>query len=126
MTKCIQIPWKSVRIHIPALITKVISLAGDKYKGTTANSAGVTLEFDHSIESAKIDAVLEYWSSLDSTSEQAKFDRDKNLALALSAAKARIPYEHIEFLTPAEKKVLMGLDLSNEDEAQLLTKYRVS
>jgi hypothetical protein len=96
--------------------------AGESYCGMSANSK-VELHFtDEPSEEIKA-SVLAKWESLTEIEETAKVDHYNKLVAAEADAKAGIPLADILTLTTAEKKIFMGLPLTDEDRENILIKY---
>jgi hypothetical protein len=114
--------WKEYRVHLGEFSAAVKTLAGENYKGASADySLTLWFEEDPSEEiKAGIDAA---WDALTEEGEAAKFKLDADRVAAVAAAKEALLTADFADLIPAERKLWMNRELSVADLDALLVKY---
>lgn len=114
--------WKDFRVFLPSFHSWLSDNVGANYKGCSADYA-LTLWFEeqpgYEVEGA-IDAL---WESLTEVGEQIKWDLHEARNAAVESAKAALLTADLMQTIPAERKMLMGLPLTDEDKDALLVKY---
>lgn len=117
--------WKSYRVHLGEFSAAVKVLAGENYKGMSADYA-LTMWFEEE-PSEEIKAAIDAaWEALTEEGEAAKFKLDADRAAAVAAAKEGLLTADFADLIPAERKLWMNAALTAEDLDALLLKFPVA
>lgn len=114
--------WKSYRVHLGEFHDAVKEIAGDNYKGASADY-DLTLWFEEQPGYEVEGAVAAEWEGLTEEGEAAKFKLDADRAAAVVAAKEALLTADFDSLIPAERKLWMNVALSAADLDSILTKY---
>jgi hypothetical protein len=113
--------WKEFRVHLPSLDAWLRATAGEAYKGNSADSV-LTLWFEEEPSAEILAAIDAQWDSLTEVGEAAKWQLDTDREAAVEAAKVSLLTAAFDSLIPAERKLLLGMTLSNEDKDALIVK----
>jgi len=122
MTIDINFPHKEFELDRVSLEKWLRSNAGPSY-------AGLSVDYDFSIhftsEPAQNikDAIQSYWDSIDNSVESVKISHAARLDRAVAAARVGLPYTNWDSMIAAERKLVMGQMLADEDREALLQKY---
>jgi len=116
----IALKWKEfsvnldmVRAHIVSLEPLCCGLAGypDRFE----------VIFEEMVSEESIDAIKTYWDSIDNESEEATtYASQDAVNAAIIAAKEDAVTKSWDQLSPAQRKMMMGLALTAEDKQSLL------
>jgi hypothetical protein len=114
--------WKSYRVHLGEFHAAVKDIAGESYKGASADYA-LTLWFEEQPGYEVEGAVAAEWEGLTEEGEAAKFKLDADREAAVAAAREALLTADFDSLIPAERKIWMNAPLTVEDKDALLVKY---
>jgi hypothetical protein len=114
--------WKSYRVHLGEFTAAVKVIAGENYKGMSADSV-LTLWFEEDpSEEIKL-AIDVKWDAVVEVDEAAKFKLDADRTAAVLAAKEALLTANFDSLIAAERKLVMNMPLTDEDKDSILVKY---
>lgn len=119
----VTVAWKSFKIHVGKLNSKLKSVAGPDYCGLTASQDSFTVHFIKIPSQEYINRMQMAINELSPVSEEAKFNLDAHIDRAITIAKTNILLADLSALIVAERKLLMNMELSNEDKIELTKKY---
>lgn len=119
----IKLPWKNFKIHLKSLNSHLISVAGLDYCGLSATDECIVFHFKRSPSNEIMNRVRERLNSLTAEAESAKFKKDSDIEKSIQSAKINLPYSDPKDMSAAERKLMMGIHLSNDDKESLLSKY---
>lgn len=115
--------WKSYRIHIGEFHTVVKGIAGENYKGCSADAVLLSLWFDDEPSGEIIGSISSQWEGLTEGGEAAKWTLYDNRNLAIEDARTSLLTASFDDLIAAERKLLLGMVLTDDDKDALLLKY---
>ncbi len=121
MTHDIKYPWKSFKIHLPTLHQWMRSNA-PKYVGASAG-AELTLHFSEEPKDVVKDRVQMYMDALTEEGEANNREWDDKRKQAKEMAEAAIPTMSWDSMVPAERKIVMGKTLVDDDLDALVKKH---
>ena len=113
--------WLEFKIDLPSL-EKILKESYPSYTGNSANTQ-LTLHFSEAISEEMQADIDTYIQSLTEADEKVKMDLAADLEKAVVLAKVGILTASFDSLIPAERKILMGLVLSDDDRLALKIKY---
>jgi hypothetical protein len=114
--------WKSYRVHLGEFSAAVKDIAGENYKGSSADYA-LTLWFGSEPGEELTGIISEMWDALTEEGEAAKFKLDADREAAVAAAREALLTADFDTLIPAERKIWMNAPLTVEDKDALLVKF---
>jgi hypothetical protein len=119
----IKLPWKDFKIHLKSLNSHLISVAGSDYCGLSATDECICFHFKNKPSNEIVNRIREKLNSLTPEIESEKFKKDSDIEKSIKSAKINLPYSDPKDMSTAERKLMMGIHLSNEDKEFLLSKY---
>ena len=119
----IKLPWKDFKIHLKSFNTHITSVAGSDYCGLSATDECIVFHFKTKPSNEIMNRVSEKLNSLTAESESAKFKKDSDVEKSIQSAKINLPYSDPKDMSAAERRLMMGIHLSNDDKESLLSKY---
>lgn len=114
--------WESYRVHLGEFCAAVKEIAGDNYKGASADYV-LTLWFEEAPSEEVAAAIDASWEALTEEGEAAKFKLDADREAAVAAAREALLTADFDSLIPAERKLWMNAALTAEDKDALISKY---
>jgi cytochrome c556 len=114
--------WKEYRVHLGEFSAAVKALAGENYKGMSADYK-MTLWFEEEPSAEITTAIDAAWEALTEEAEAAKFKLDADRAAAVAAAKEALLTADFADLIPAERKIWMNRELTVQDLDAILLKF---
>ena len=114
--------WKEYRVHLSTLHAWLLANAGEGYKGCSADSS-LTMWFDPEPSEEIKTAIDVAWDAIVEVDEVAKFKLDSDRAAAVEDARVGLLTAAFDDLIPAERKILLGLTLSDADKDAILVKF---
>jgi hypothetical protein len=114
--------WKSYRVHLGEFSAAVKVIAGENFKGMSADYA-LTMWFEEEPSEEIKTAIGAAWDALTEEGEAAKFKLDADRAAAVVAAKEALLTADFDTLIPAERKLWMNAALTAGDLDAILAKY---
>jgi hypothetical protein len=119
----LHLSWKPFRVYLPKAYDNIVELAGSNCCGNTASATGFKIFFLEEPQAPIKDGIFQFWNSLSELDETAKFDHEERVKVAVTKAKDNLPHMEPETMIPAERKILMGMELNAQDKGALLVKY---
>lgn len=114
-----QFPWKPFQIDLNSFYTYVSS--------NVSSSDGIvaTEDYFEVVESTPFtpeesSLVQDYYDSLEESSESLKLSRPESLSIAIETLKQGLLVKDLTTLTVTERKVLLNLPLTTDEEGDLL------
>ena len=114
--------WQSFRIYLPDLDAWLKDLGGENYVGNSAD-AQFTMWFTEQPGYEAEGAVEDYWASLTEEGEYAKWALYTFRNAAVEDAREALLTAAFDDLIPAERKILLGMPLSDSDKDAILVKF---
>ena len=121
MTYDLAYGWKEFYIHLPSLHEW---MKGNlpKYLGASANNR-LILHFSEEPSQTMKDRIEMYFNALQEANEAEKKDLDKKREEARKLALFAIPNAMWDSMIPAERKMVMGQQLTKDDLDELVKKH---
>jgi hypothetical protein len=114
--------WQSFQIHLPVLETWLKANAGEHYTGNSADIS-FTMWFSEEPSEGIKSAIDSHWNALTENGEAAKWTLYDNRNLAIEDARTSLLTASFDDLIAAERKLLLGMVLTDDDKDALLLKY---
>jgi hypothetical protein len=118
----IQYAWKSFQIHLPVLEAWLKANAGEYYTGNSADCC-FTMWFSEEPSEGIKSAITAQWESLTEQGEAAKWATYEARNAAVETAKTGLLTASFDDLISAERKMLLGMSLTDEDKDALIVKF---
>jgi len=118
----INLSWKSFNVSLPEMAQWLSANAGESFCGSSAN---VTFQVHFTSEPTQEikDAIDAHWEAVDESAEVAKELLAAHKELAVHAARNAMLTSDMASWIPAERKLIMNMELTDADKAELLIKY---
>ena len=114
--------WKEFRVYLPDLRSQIQEIAGECFNGFSADHA-LTLWFTEEPSGSDITSIDSHWDALTELGETAKWTLYDNRLAAVEDARIGLLTASFNDLIPAERKLLLGLPLSDDDKDAILVKF---
>lgn len=117
----LELKWKEFRVYLPELhawLQQEIS----GYCGMSAHSK-LELHFTEILSDDDSAKIQSRWEDIKQDEESEKFSLELKKARAIELAKENILTATFAKLSPAERKLLMNMPLSEEDKEALVVKF---
>ena len=117
-----RLPWKSFQIDLSSFSKYLIDNipAAD---GIVADETGLTIIEKEPFDSSIIQLINNHYNLLNEQDEFIKINRPVLLKNSIAQCKSLIVNKSYDDLSVIEKKLLIGVDLSSEDENELIGLY---
>jgi hypothetical protein len=118
----IQKEWKSYRVYLPDLASWLTTNIGENYKGLSADYA-LTMWFEEEPTEQQKTDLTSSWDALTEEGEAAKWTLFDNRNAAVEAARTGLLTAAFDDLIAAERKIMLGMLLTDADKDALLVKF---
>jgi hypothetical protein len=119
----LSFPWKEFKVHLPDIELWFKGNAGNIYLGNLAEESSLTLLFKEKPSETVELNFQGYWQSLTEAGELSKIELAKKIVQAEHKACQNLLHINLNDMIVAERKIFMGLPLTQEDRIALLQKY---
>lgn len=111
--------WKTFDVDLPGMDNLLRgSLA--VYDGMVCTEANLEIIFTEEPSEEVTNTVMQYWNGLSEPSESAKINRPGLLRDAIDSLRAGMVSKRYDDLSSIEKKILLGIGLSESEENSLI------
>lgn len=113
--------WKSFRVYLPGLRDWLQENVGTNF--VLAADSAMTIWFEEQPGYEVEDAIHAEWSLLTEEGEAAKWELFEAREAVVETARTALLTADLTTTIPAERKLLMGMTLSDDDKDNLILKY---
>lgn len=118
----LEFEWKAFDVFLPVVHVRLKSIMGSNYLGASAGTK-LILHLASSPSSDQLAAFEQFWNALTPETEASKYLLESRINAAIAEAQENIIYLSWNDMIPAERKLILKQELSDQDKDALLAKY---